>query len=43
VDKRKLVLEKSRAAHHCPLQNLIHVFLAQSPMKIEENCIFKDF
>jgi hypothetical protein len=23
----------------CPLQNLIHVFLAESPPQIEENCI----
>jgi hypothetical protein len=27
----------------CPLQNLIHVFLAKSPTKIEENCIFMTF
>jgi hypothetical protein len=27
----------------CPLQNLIHVSLAESPTKIEENCIFRTF
>ena len=27
----------------CPLQNLIHVSLVESPTKIEENCIFKTF
>jgi hypothetical protein len=26
-----------------PLQNLIHVSLTESPMKIEENCIFRTF
>jgi hypothetical protein len=27
----------------CPLQNLLHVFIAKNPMKIEENCIFESF
>jgi hypothetical protein len=27
----------------CPIQNLIHVSLVESPTKIEENCIFMTF
>jgi hypothetical protein len=27
----------------CPLQNLIHMSLAESPTKIEENYIFRTF